>query len=32
MLLGHAKIEFTANYLRIAKKSDPIAICRAFDI
>jgi site-specific recombinase XerD len=32
MLLGHAKIESTANYLRIAKKSDPIAICRAFDI
>jgi integrase len=32
VLLGHAKIESTANYLRIAKKSDPIAICRAFDI
>ncbi len=32
VLLGHAKIESTANYLRIAKKSDPIAISRAFDI
>jgi integrase len=32
LLLGHAKIESTANYLRIAKKSDPIAISRAFDI
>ena len=32
VLLGHAKIESTSNYLRIAKKSDPIAICRAFDI
>ena len=32
VLLGHAKIESTAKYLRIAKKSDPIAICRAFDI
>ena len=33
VLLGHAKIESTARYLRIAKKkSDPIAICRAFDI
>ena len=32
VLLGHAKIESTANYLRIARKSDPIAICRAFDI
>jgi integrase/recombinase XerD len=31
-LLGHAKIESTANYLRIGKRSDPIAICRAFDI
>src|SRR5216684_4485435 len=32
VLLGHAKIESTANYIRIAKKSDPIAISRAFDI
>jgi site-specific recombinase XerD len=32
MLLGHAKIESTAHYLRIAKRSDPIAISRAFDI
>src|SRR5216683_2636351 len=32
VLLGYAKIESTANYLRIAKKSDPIAISRAFDI
>jgi integrase len=32
LLLGHAKIESTANYLRIARKSDPIAISRAFDI
>src|SRR5713226_9817741 len=32
LLLGHAKIESTANYLRISKKSDPIAISRAFDI
>jgi site-specific recombinase XerD len=33
VLLGHAKIESTANYLHIAKKkSDPIAICRAFDL
>ena len=32
VLLGHAKIESTANYLRIAKKSDPIAISRAFEI
>jgi site-specific recombinase XerD len=31
-LLGHAKIESTARYLRIAKRSDPIAISRAFDI
>src|SRR5229473_1465822 len=28
MLLGHAKIESTAHYLRITKKSDPIAISR----
>jgi hypothetical protein len=26
------KIESTARYLRIAKRSDPIAIARAFDI
>jgi integrase len=32
LLLGHAKIESTANYLRIAKKSDPIAVSRAFEI
>ena len=32
MLLGHEKIESTARYLRIDKKSDPIAISRAFDI
>jgi hypothetical protein len=25
-LLGHAKIESTARYLRIAKRSDPIAL------
>src|ERR1700738_807585 len=31
-LLGHAKIESTARYLRTAKRSDPIAISRAFDI
>jgi site-specific recombinase XerD len=32
VLLGHSKIESTARYLRIAKRSDPIAISRAFDI
>jgi site-specific recombinase XerD len=32
MLLGHEKIESTARYLHIAKKSDPIAISRAFEI
>jgi integrase len=32
VLLGHAKIESTAGYLRIAKKTDPIAISRAFHI
>ena len=32
VLLGHAKIASTAHYLLIAKKSDPIAISRAFDI
>ena len=31
-LLGHAKIESTAYYLRISRKSDPIAISRAFEI
>lgn len=31
-LLGHTKIESTARYLRLAKRSDPIAIARAFDI
>src|ERR1700736_5889621 len=31
-LLGHAMIESTTRYLRIAKRSDPIAISRAFDI
>jgi site-specific recombinase XerD len=32
VLLGHSKIESTARYLRIAKRSDPIVISRAFDI
>ena len=32
VLLGHAKIESTAQYLSIAKNSDPIAISRAFNI
>ena len=32
VLLGHTKIESTARYLRIAKKSDPIAISRKFEI
>jgi site-specific recombinase XerD len=31
VLLGHEKIESVVHYLR-AKKSDPIAISRAFDI
>src|ERR1700724_1596941 len=31
-LLGHEMIESTTRYLRIAKRSDPIAISRAFDI
>ena len=31
-LLGHAKIESTAGYLRISRKTDPIAISRAFEI
>jgi len=32
VLLGHEKIESTARYLLVAKRSDPIAISRAFDI
>ena len=32
VLLGHTKIESTARYLRIAKRSDPIAISREFEI
>ena len=32
VLLGHESIVSTAHYLRITKKSDPIAISRAFDI
>jgi integrase len=32
VLLGHTKLESTARYLHIAKRSDPIAISRAFDI
>jgi integrase len=32
VLLGHAKLDSTSKFLRIAKKSDPIAISRAFDI
>lgn len=31
-LLGHVKIESTARYLGIETESDPIAVCRAFDI
>jgi integrase len=31
-LLGHTKIESTARYLRITRKSDPIAIAQAFEI
>ena len=31
-LLGHAKLDSTSRFLGIAKKSDPIAISRAFDI
>ena len=31
-LLGHAKIESTARFLRVPTTSDPIAISRAFDI
>ena len=32
VLLGHAKIKSTARFLRMNKKSDPIAVCRTFDI
>jgi site-specific recombinase XerD len=32
MLLGHAKIESTARFLRMPTTSDPIVISRAFDI
>jgi len=32
VLLGHAKIESTARYLRIAARPDPLAVARAFDI
>lgn len=32
VLLGHNKIESTANFLRIVRKTDPIAVARAFDI
>jgi site-specific recombinase XerD len=32
VLLGHARIESTARYLGIQTKSDPFAVCRAFDI
>jgi integrase len=31
VLLGHARIESLARYLRIARTSDPIAVARAFD-
>ena len=31
-LLGHAQIESTARYLGLKTKSDPIEVCRAFDI
>jgi site-specific recombinase XerD len=32
VLLGHTKLESTARYLHIAKRSDPIAISQAFNI
>jgi site-specific recombinase XerD len=32
VLLGHAKLDSTSRFLHIAKKSDQIAISRAFDI
>ena len=31
-LLGHARIESTARYLGLKTKTDPIEVCRAFDI
>ena len=31
-LLGHAKIESTARYLGLKTNTDPIEVCRAFDI
>jgi site-specific recombinase XerD len=31
-LLGHARIESTARYLGLEAESDPIEVCRAFDI
>jgi site-specific recombinase XerD len=31
-LLGHVQIESTARYLSLKTKSDPIEVCRAFDI
>jgi len=32
MLLGHAKIESTARFLRVPTTSDPISVSRTFDI
>jgi integrase len=32
VLLGHTKIESTARYLRIARRTDPMQVSRAFDI
>jgi site-specific recombinase XerD len=32
VLLGHTKIESTARYLLIAKRSDPIAISRTHNL
>jgi integrase len=32
ILLGHAKIESTARFLRVPTMSDPISVSRAFDI
>jgi integrase len=32
LLLGHTKIESTARYLRIARRTDPMQVSRAFDI
>jgi site-specific recombinase XerD len=32
VLLGHTKLESTARYLHIAKRSDPIAVSQAFNI